>query len=97
MAILKLEMKFSQLFGKWKKKLWAERKKTNGYFNFLYNNFRCCFLLVKISSFTKSQDDFTSLKTVTFGDESAVSPNRAASLFQLLQSLQFGLRLLALN
>ena len=43
------------------------------------------------------KDDFTSLKTVTFGDESAVSPNRAASLFQLLQFLQFGLRLLALN
>ena len=30
-----------------------------------------------------SSEDFTSLKTVTFGDESAVSPNRAASIISV--------------
>ena len=31
-----------------------------------------------------AKDDFTSLKTVTFGDESAVSPNRAASIISVI-------------
>ena len=66
-------MKFSQLFGKWKKKLWEGRTKAHDYFNYLYFNFCCCFYIVKaVSSMSKSRDDFTSLKTVTFGDESAV-------------------------
>jgi len=47
--------------------------------------FVAAFYIVKIAtSFTKSQDDFTSLKTVTFGDESAVSPNRAASFISVI-------------
>ena len=33
---------------------------------------------------TKPRDDFTSLKTVTFGDESAVTPNRAASIISII-------------
>jgi taurine transport system permease protein len=43
------------------------------------------FLLVKVirKSMT-SQKDFTSLKTVTFGDESAVTPDRAASVISVL-------------
>ena len=32
----------------------------------------------------KARHDFTSLKTVTFGDESAVSPNRAASIISVV-------------
>ena len=31
-----------------------------------------------------AQKDYTSLKTVTFGDESAVSPNRPASIISVL-------------
>jgi len=47
--------------------------------------FIAAFYIVKLAtSFTKSQDDFTSLKTVTFGDESAVSPNRAASIISVI-------------
>ena len=47
--------------------------------------FVAAFYVVKIAtSFTKSQDDFTSLKTVTFGDESAVTPNRAASFISVI-------------
>lgn len=43
------------------------------------------FLLVKmIRKSMTSQKDFTSLKTVTFGDESAVSPDRAASVISVL-------------
>ena len=43
--------------------------------------FIAAFYIVKVvGSMTKPRDDFTSLKTVTFGDESAVSPNRAASV-----------------
>ena len=43
------------------------------------------FLLVKLirRGMTASQD-FTSLKTVTFGDESAVTPDRAASIISVL-------------
>ena len=60
--------------------------------------FVAAFYIVKIAaSFTKSQDDFTSLKTVTFGDESAVSPNRAASIISVIASLLYGLHLQALN
>jgi taurine transport system permease protein len=33
---------------------------------------------------TTSENDFTSLKTVTFGDESAVRPDRAASIISIL-------------
>ena len=47
--------------------------------------FIAAFYVVKlVASFTKSQDDFTSLKTVTFGDESAVLPNRAASIISVI-------------
>lgn len=43
------------------------------------------FLLVKmIRKSMTSQKDFTSLKTVTFGDESAVTPDRAASVISVL-------------
>ena len=46
--------------------------------------FIAAFYAVKFfSSFGKSRDDFTSLKTVTFGDESAVTPNRAASIISV--------------
>ena len=57
-------MKFYLLFGKWKKKLWAGRTKTNDYFNYLYLNFHSCFLLSKDSQFNDEavKDDFTSLK-----------------------------------
>ena len=47
--------------------------------------FVAAFYLVKIvSSMRTAKDDFTSLKTVTFGDESAVSPNRAASIISVI-------------
>ena len=46
--------------------------------------FIVAFYAVKlISSMRTSSEDFTSLKTVTFGDESAVSPNRAASIISV--------------
>ena len=46
--------------------------------------FIVAFYAVKvISSMRTSREDFTSLKTVTFGDESAVSPNRAASIISV--------------
>ena len=46
--------------------------------------FVAAFYIVKaVSSKSKSRDDFTSLKTVTFGDESAVIPNRAASVISV--------------
>jgi taurine transport system permease protein len=46
--------------------------------------FIVAFYAVKvISSLRTSREDFTSLKTVTFGDESAVSPNRAASIISV--------------
>ena len=39
------------------------------------------FFAVKlVNSMLEARHDFTSLKTVTFGDESAVRPNRAASI-----------------
>ena len=37
-----------------------------------------------ISGFMTKKDDFTSLKTVTFGDESAVISNRAASIISIV-------------
>lgn len=43
------------------------------------------FLAVKVfDKFRTKQTDFTSLKTVTFGDESAVTPNRAASIISVI-------------
>ncbi len=42
------------------------------------------FAVGMFSKFRESQQDFTSLKTVTFGDESAVRPNRAASIISVL-------------
>ncbi len=46
--------------------------------------FIAAFYIVRaVSSMSKSRDDFTSLKTVTFGDESAVIPNRAASVISV--------------
>lgn len=44
--------------------------------------FALSFFIVK--NVTTSRHDFTSLKTVTFGDESAVTPNRAASVISVL-------------
>ncbi|WP_227488367.1 hypothetical protein, partial [Brachybacterium subflavum] len=47
--------------------------------------FAGAFFLVKfIRKGMQSRHDFTSLKTVTFGDESAVSPDRAASIISVL-------------
>ncbi len=47
--------------------------------------FVAAFYAVKIiTKTTTSNKDYTSLKTVTFGDESAVSPNRAASIISVL-------------
>ncbi len=47
--------------------------------------FVAAFFAVKAySSMRESQRDFTSLKTVTFGDESAVRPNRAASVISII-------------
>ena len=46
--------------------------------------FIAAFYIVRaVSSMSKSREDFTSLKTVTFGDESAVTPNRAASIISV--------------
>ena len=46
--------------------------------------FVAAFYIVKaVNSKSKSRDDFISLKTVTFGDESAVIPNRAASVISV--------------
>ena len=46
--------------------------------------FIVAFYAVKVvNSMRTSSEDFTSLKTVTFGDESAVSPNRAASIISV--------------
>ena len=46
--------------------------------------FIAAFYAVKVvSSMRTSRKDYTSLKTVTFGDESAVSPNRAASIISV--------------
>ena len=43
------------------------------------------FLAVKVfDKFRTKHTDFTSLKTVTFGDESAVTPNRAASIISVI-------------
>ncbi|NNF24961.1 MAG: ABC transporter permease subunit [Rhodobacteraceae bacterium] len=43
------------------------------------------FFIVKfINSRLEARHDFTSLKTVTFGDESAVRPNRAASVISIV-------------
>jgi taurine transport system permease protein len=47
--------------------------------------FVAAFYIVKVVSIkTLERKDYTSLKTVTFGDESAVSPNRAASVISIL-------------
>jgi taurine transport system permease protein len=47
--------------------------------------FIAAFYIVKVvGSMTKPRDDFTSLKTVTFGDESAVTPNRVASIISIV-------------
>jgi taurine transport system permease protein len=47
--------------------------------------FIAAFYIVKaVSSMSKSREDFTSLKTVTFGDESAVTPNRVASIISIV-------------
>ncbi|MGI3185698.1 ABC transporter permease [Nioella aestuarii] len=47
--------------------------------------FVLAFVAVKaFTSMRESRHDFTSLKTVTFGDESAVRPNRAASVISVL-------------
>lgn len=43
----------------------------------------CYFLVRAIQNRTRRQD-YTALKTVTFGDESAVRPNRAASILSIL-------------
>ncbi|KIC17104.1 MULTISPECIES: ABC transporter permease [unclassified Leisingera] len=42
------------------------------------------FLVQVIRKGMQSRQDFTSLKTVTFGDESAVTPDRAASIISVL-------------
>ena len=43
------------------------------------------FFAVKfVNSMLEKRHDFTSLKTVTFGDESAVTPNRAASIISVV-------------
>jgi taurine transport system permease protein len=43
------------------------------------------FILVRAASrFVDARRDFTSLKTVTFGDESAVRPNRVASIISVI-------------
>ncbi len=42
------------------------------------------FLVQLIRKGMQSRQDFTSLKTVTFGDESAVTPDRAASIISVL-------------
>lgn len=47
--------------------------------------FVAAFFAVKfVNSRLEARHDFTSLKTVTFGDESAVTPNRAASIISIV-------------
>ncbi len=47
--------------------------------------FVAAFFAVKaFTAMRESRRDFTSLKTVTFGDESAVRPNRAASVISVI-------------
>ncbi|MDB2407089.1 ABC transporter permease subunit [Jannaschia sp.] len=46
--------------------------------------FVAALLIVTAVSKRRQQKDFTSLKTVTFGDESAVRPNRAASVISVI-------------
>ena len=46
--------------------------------------FVAAFLVVRLIASRASRHDFTSLKTVTFGDESAVRSNRAASVISIL-------------
>ena len=47
--------------------------------------FVLAFIVVRVvSKFLKSRADFTSLKTVTFGDESAVTPDRAATVISIV-------------
>src|SRR6056297_3729517 len=45
--------------------------------------------MILVALFTKGRKrkDFTALKTVTFGDESAVRPNRAASVLSVITIL----------
>ena len=47
--------------------------------------FILAFIAVRVvSRFVKARADFTSLKTVTFGDESAVTPDRAATVISIV-------------
>ena len=46
--------------------------------------FVAAFFVVRMVSEGRGTKDYTSLKTVTFGDESAVRPNRAASIISVL-------------
>jgi taurine transport system permease protein len=46
--------------------------------------FVLAFVVVHFTRRHRSRHDFTSLKTVTFGDESAVTPDRAASVISIL-------------
>ncbi len=47
--------------------------------------FAAAFLVVRlVSRFMSSRKDFTSLKTVTFGDESTVKPDRAATVISVV-------------
>ena len=49
--------------------------------------FVAAFFVVRMASEGRGTKDYTSLKTVTFGDESAVRPNRAASVISVLSIL----------
>ncbi len=52
---------------------------------FLYVGiFVAAFFIVRMISEGRGTKDYTSLKTVTFGDESAVRSNRAASFISIL-------------
>ena len=42
------------------------------------------FLVTYVTGLSQRRQDFTSLKTVTFGDESAIRPNRAASIISIV-------------
>ena len=46
--------------------------------------FVAAFFIVRMVTEGRGTKDYTSLKTVTFGDESAVRPNRAASIISVL-------------
>ena len=46
--------------------------------------FVAAFFVVRMVTEGRGTKDYTSLKTVTFGDESAVRPNRAASIISVL-------------